>query len=124
VFPEHGWMNSFQIENGELIVLESGDDGARHGDRARHGDGAKHGGDIVTDGEYSAFDLSSNNLQHVYIQYNENCKISKFCIIPKIQVVTFPVFPAGRPGAVTQRIRSRRDRPAKNRLSRNIRWTL
>lgn len=40
-FPERGW----KIENGELIVLESG------------GGEAKDGGDIVTDAEYGAFEL-------------------------------------------------------------------
>lgn len=41
-FPEHGW----KIENGELIVLAS--DGSE----------STNGGDIVSDGKYSAFELS------------------------------------------------------------------
>lgn len=41
-FPDHGW----KVEDGQLIVLKSG------------GKEAAHGGDIVTDDEYSAFELS------------------------------------------------------------------
>lgn len=40
-FPDYGW----KIENGELIVMESG------------GLESRHGGDIVTEREYSAFEL-------------------------------------------------------------------
>jgi hypothetical protein len=40
-------------------------------------------------------------LEYVYIQHNKDYKIPKSCAIPKTQVVTFPVFPGGRPGSVT-----------------------
>ncbi len=41
-FPDHGW----KVEDGQLIVLKSG------------GAESTNGGDIVSDGEYSAFELS------------------------------------------------------------------
>lgn len=41
-FPEHGWM----VKDGELIVQKS------------NGSESTNGGDIVTDGKYSAFELS------------------------------------------------------------------
>ncbi len=41
-FPDHGW----KVEDGQLIVLKSG------------GGESTNGGDIVSDGEYSAFELS------------------------------------------------------------------
>ncbi|MPY86311.1 MAG: DUF1080 domain-containing protein [Luteitalea sp.] len=40
-FPQHGWA----VENGELVVLESG------------GGESKHGGDIVTVDQYSSFEV-------------------------------------------------------------------
>ncbi|MDR0901501.1 MAG: DUF1080 domain-containing protein [Opitutaceae bacterium] len=93
-FPEHGW----KIENGELIVTESG------------GAEAQHGGDIVTEGEYAAFELQLEfkftpgaNSGIKYLVNEELTPIGGSAIGPEYQILDNAKHPDAKLGAAGNR---------------------
>ena len=82
-FPDHGW----KVENGELTVLKS------------NGTDNKRGGDIVTNDEYSAFELSfefklttgaNSGVKYLILESQKN---KGFVIGPEYQVLDDAVHP-------------------------------
>lgn len=82
-FPGHGW----KVENGELIVMKT------------NGTNNKRGGDIVTDDEYSAFELifefklttgANSGVKYLILESQKN---KGFVIGPEYQVLDDAVHP-------------------------------